>query len=749
MSTWLQDGKSAIQEALVDAFNKIEEGAKAELQERDRRNGELLGELRQLQDHAANVTQLQQDNESLRKQLKELLESHKAPGTTSPNKRLPLGELSPNKLAASRTVPPGSRLGNEAVDYEKEYNKLHAKYDILEKSRDKYKSVLRQRIEQIDKWAEASDKQKAIIERLRKRLAEYQSRGVSEVHADTASIGPLTDDGHLDVGVDEPGKPSPNSSLDCSTIAAPNPSRGLTVSRYANTGAQTGTKDLEDLAEGVFEAITAENGPAAEPLELPKLPERREHSSNVALKVELSSDGPVFVSERPVHKRRRDREHEPRNKQVQRIKSEHSSSGPEYTGEVRVFAPTESFDFEEDIHIPTPKKRKVLGKTQQHARADGALESRATGSFSHETLAPSAATETLPTPTIRPGNIRDPDRAPTSHGAVARTSGLVTPSEQQPHSHTVFQLGLGISDLAEDGDAGVATVQRRVAKGRLDALLNSPSVRTPKPKIQPASYRVKSLGPASEDDHEDALRVPARRELPHGKKLPPKETSTTPMQQKAASAMPNKSNLTRERAPKRPSILRDDMPRGRQTDREKVPLRQRPMDTLRPEDFKPNPSYNDGLTFVYDEVVRGREARSALSGCTDLNCCGKTFRSFAKAERSTIGPSVTTRAEDIKLLEDYLGDDAYKLGSMTRDEKEETWLLAKTWELSSKFGRHRQRYTRMPSPPGFWLVDFPSTQERAEERRQAEEIQKALVNERYREAMRPGGRWLFRDEDGR
>lgn len=686
-----------------------------------------MGELRLLQDHAANVTQLQQDNESLRKQVQELLESHKAPGTPSPKKRLPLAELSPNKLAASRTSTPGSRLGAEAVDYEKEYNKLHAKYSILEKSRDKYKSVLRQRVEQIDKWAEASDKQKAIIERLRKRLAQYQSRGVSEVHADTAGIGPLTDGEHLDVSVEELRRPSPNSSFERSTNAAPGPSRGFTVSRYANTGAQTATEDTGNLTEDVFAAITPEDGPAAEPIELPKLPEPQEHSSSVALKVELSSDGPVFVSERPVHKRRREREDEPKNKNVQRIKSEHSSSGPECTGDIHVFAPTESFDFEEDIHIPTPKKRRGLGEPQQHA----------------------AATETNPTPTVGPGNIRNPDRTPASHEAVSRISGSVTPSEQQPHNHTVFKLGLGIRNLAEDGDAGVSTVQRRVAKGRLDALLNSPSVRTPKPKIQPASHRVQSLQPAPQDDHEDALRVPARRELPHGKKLPPKETSTTPVQQKAASAMPNKPHLAQERAPKRPSILRDDMPRGRLTDREKVPLRQRPIDTLRPEDFKPNPSYNDGLTYVYDEVVRGREARSALSGCTDLNCCGKTFRSFAKAERSTIGPSVTTREEDIKLLEKYLGDDAYKLGSMTREEKEETWLLAKTWELSSKFGRHRQRYTRMPSPPGFWMVEFPSTQERAEERRQAEEIQKALVNERYREAMRPGGRWLFRDEDGR
>lgn len=629
--------------------------------------------------------------------------------------------------------------------------KLHAKYSILEKSRDKYKSVLRQRIEQIDKWAEASDKQKAIIERLRKRLVKYQAKAASTGNADTADIETLTDDEHLDVSVDGPGRPSPNSSFGCPVNAASDPSRGPTAPRCMNAGGQSGTEKRGNLTDDVCEASTTEDDAAVEPPELPKLPEQREPSPVVADKVELSSDGPVFVSERPVHKRRRDREDEPKNAQVQRIKSEHSSSGPEYTGEVHTFVPTESFDFDEDIHVPTPKKRKVLGKFQSHADADadGGDKPRVNISSSHNTPALAVTFEMFQTPTTGPGNMRNPDRTQAPHEAVARTSGSVTAGEQQPQNRTMFQLGLGIKHLAEDGDVEGATVQRRVAKGRLDALLNSPSVRTPKPKIQPASHRVQSLQPDSEDDHEDTLRVPARRELPHGKKLPPKETSTILAQQRAAGAPPNKSNSGRERAPKRPSILREDMPRGRQSDREKVPLRQRPKDTLRPEDFKPNPSYNDGLSYIYDEVVRGREARSALSGCTDLNCCGKTFRSFAKAERSTVGPSVTTRAEDIKLLENYLGDDAYKLGSMTRDEKEETWLLAKTWELASKFGRHRQRYSRMPSPPGFWTVEFPSTQERAEERRQAEEIQKALVEERYREAMRPGGRWLFRDEDGR
>lgn len=655
--------------------------------------------------------------------------------------------MSPNKLAASRTADPPIRLGFEAVDYEKEYKKLHAKYSNLEKSRDRYKSVLRQRIDQIDKWAETSDKQKAIIERLRKRLARCQSRGTTDTHADIAQIGTLTDEERLDAGVDELNRQSPNSSSGRPIKASLEPSRDLAALRFAGTVAQSGTTRPATFAEGNFEANTAEDGPAVETLELPKLLERQ-HSPNVTLKVELSSDGPVFVSERPAHKRKRDRGDEPKSKQVQRIKSEHSGSGPECTGETHVFTPTESLDFEEDIHVPTPKKPRGFAKAQQHTGGDGIRDTRVTETYSQDTLEVPAPTESFLTPTTSHGNIRDPNHVLVSHEAVARTSALALPSEPGQQSRRNLQLHHGIRDLAEDGDDDLSTIQPRATKGRLDALLNSPSLRTSQPKIQPASHRAQSLQLPAEDDCEAALQVPARRELPHGKKLPARGTPTTPVHRKAAGALPIKPNLGRERAPKRPSILRDDMPLGRPTDSEEVPLRQRPLGTLRPEDFRPNPGYNDGLTYVYDEVVRGREARSALSGCTDLNCCGKTFRSFAKAERSTIGPSVTTRVEDIKLLEGYLGDDAYRLGSMTRDEKEEMWLLAKTWELANKFGRHRQRYSRMPSPPGYWTVEFPNTQERAEERRQAEEIQKALANERYREAMRPGGRWLFRDEEG-
>ncbi|KAG8169165.1 hypothetical protein KVR01_001914 [Diaporthe batatas] len=747
MSGWLQDGKSAIHEAVEDAFHRIEASAKSKLSECDRRNDVLLRELQQLQGHAANVAQLQQENESLRRQVQELLKAQESAREAPAERRIPLGELSPNKFPASTTADPPSRLGPEVVDYERECKKLHTKCNNLEKSRDRYKSVLRQRTEQIDKWAEASDKQKAIIDRLRMRLAQYQSRGPRGTCADTADLGTPTDDERFNARVDKPNRQIPPLGFGNTPSAAPGPSIALAPAKHAVVVAHCDAGRPEDLTEDVLDASAPGSGPAVEQLELPKLPDQ-EHNSGIALKVELSSDGPIFVSERAVHKRKRDRGGEPKSKHAQNIKSEHGSSEPECTGETHVFTPTESLDFDQDVHVPTPKKPRLFAKAQLYT-GDDVRGARVTGSSLNDTHTPAAPGNSLPKLTISHGDGHDLDNTPTSREPVARISELVTPGGRQQQKHAVFQLGQGIRGLAEDGDVDWTTVQRRVAKGRLDALLNSPSLRTPMTKIQPVSHIMNSLQHPAEDDDEADLRVPAPRELPHGKKLQSKDTPATPMQRKAAAALPTKAHLGQERAAKRPSILREGMTPGRPTDREGGPLRRKPMETLRPEDFKPNPGYNDGLTYVYGEVVRGRQARSALSGCTDLNCCGKTFRSFAKAERSTIGPSVTTRAEDIKLLEEYLGDDAYKLGTLTRDEKEETWLLAKTWELATKFGRHRQRYSRMPSPPGYWTVEFPSTQERAEERRQAEEIQKALVKERYREAMRPGGRWLFRDEEGR
>jgi hypothetical protein len=176
------------------------------------------------------------------------------------------------------------------------------------------------------------------------------------------------------------------------------------------------------------------------------------------------------------------------------------------------------------------------------------------------------------------------------------------------------------------------------------------------------------------------------------------------------------------------------------------PLREQPLASLRLEDFRINPKFNNGQDFAFTEVVRNKSERADIPGCVDPECCGKHFRPMAQAELEAAGPSLIHRASDITLLEDYLGDQVYKLGSMTRQEKEQLWLEAKTRELANKHGKHRHRFTRRQSPPGFWNADFPSTQEMHDDREEGEKREKRMIEERWREAMRDGGRWLFRDE---
>lgn len=760
MSTWLESGRSAIQEALAAAFDRIEENARTELQERDRKDKGLLGELEQLKTRAAEVDRLQHENESLKEKIQQLQKAQKDGGSKSTKNRQILGELSPNKPLNPGLAISEAHDVDTILDLQKRYNKLAAKYKALGQSRDECRSKLRQRIEEIDRWAECVDSRDKLIGNLRKKLALAQGRlvanGCSETRPNETENGESVDDEPLDVAAPVPKRLSPHSSLGQPMGAGPHTTASSTA--LIRACSEPGLRPVapSHLAEDILKESTDEDGRVDDGIELPRLPEPRNDEPMVAIKVELSSDGPVFVSERSVRKRKHDREEDPNDKRLQRIKSEHSSSGPECVGETHDFAPTESLDFEEEAHIPTPRKRRDVshdrlqdqdtdtGRTTEPGLPDNMRR--------RTTMAPAVAGAPL-------ASAQGPGLSPSTYNystllkAPGRQSRPSTPRDQQPYkSRNAFRLDMGVRDLAEDGDADSDTVQRPVVRSLLGALLDSPSVRTPTPIIRPGFSGANFPRPILADDYENAMKVPAPRELPHGKKYRAKEAlAANTAQQSTVSSLSPKTAAARERPPKKPSILRDDMPRGRSTDMEKTPIRNKPMDKLRPEDFKPNPRYNDGLTYVYDEVNRGMTLaeRAALPGCTDPKCCGKTFRAFAEAERLAIGPSVFTRSEDIRLLEEYLGDDAYKLGTMTREEKEETWLQAKTWELANKFGRHRQRYTRMPSPPGFWTVELPNTQERAEERRQADEIRKALVHERYREAMRPGGMWLFRDEDGR
>jgi len=179
------------------------------------------------------------------------------------------------------------------------------------------------------------------------------------------------------------------------------------------------------------------------------------------------------------------------------------------------------------------------------------------------------------------------------------------------------------------------------------------------------------------------------------------------------------------------------------------PLRTRPVGVLGLEDFKVNPAYNQGYDYAFKDVVRKKDERRCLPGCTRPDCCGNKFRALAQLLQDTASDRPYTLSQedrDQELLEEFMGDNAYKLNNMSAEERKEMLLQAKTRDLANKNGRHRHAYDRRPSPPGFWEADFPTTQEELQNREKSKEYVRRLVEERYAEAMRPGGAYIFRDE---
>ncbi|KAF7916787.1 uncharacterized protein EAE98_010509 [Botrytis deweyae] len=181
-------------------------------------------------------------------------------------------------------------------------------------------------------------------------------------------------------------------------------------------------------------------------------------------------------------------------------------------------------------------------------------------------------------------------------------------------------------------------------------------------------------------------------------------------------------------------------------DPEREPYRLRPVATLKLDHFKINPNFNQGYDYAYTEVVRGKD-RQCLPGCVREECCGKQFGALAQALYPVReNPTTSQKAEEDALLEEYLGDNRHKIWTMGKEERKDSLAQARKWKASNTMGKHKSVVPRRSTPPGFWEADFPTTQEDEAFKKKQKEIEREKVAERYAEAMRPGGAWLFKDE---
>lgn len=179
---------------------------------------------------------------------------------------------------------------------------------------------------------------------------------------------------------------------------------------------------------------------------------------------------------------------------------------------------------------------------------------------------------------------------------------------------------------------------------------------------------------------------------------------------------------------------------------EDEPYRARPLEHLNLSHFKINPNYNQGMDFAYDTVVRKKDERKCLSGCTRPGCCGDRFRAMARLGGLPSKDSTEQQQEDDKLLEAYLGEERRSLDELNTEDRERLLTEAKARAIANQYGRHRHAHQRPRTPPGFWRTEMPSTQDLEADWEAASHLERDKIEERYREAMRPEGVWTFADE---
>ena len=252
--------------------------------------------------------------------------------------------------------------------------------------------------------------------------------------------------------------------------------------------------------------------------------------------------------------------------------------------------------------------------------------------------------------------------------------------------------------------------------------------------------RNKSKGPTT------PRSLPAKRsELHHGpgdkSELGESEPVKATMDRYSKSAQAESKKTRNVPTFRKPPVV--DYPGTRPDDE---PLRARPVHRLGLQDFRINPTHCE---YAYHETVRKYDEKKCLSGCTDRHCVRcKGLREFVinSGYKTAQKPGETETDADWRLMQDFLGDNRRKLRSMSATEKSDLLTEAKVQEFANRFGSHRQSFPRAREAPGFWDVDFPTTQEDVRDRAAADVIEREKVQERYWEAMRPKGKWIFADE---
>ncbi|KAF2168058.1 hypothetical protein M409DRAFT_53381 [Zasmidium cellare ATCC 36951] len=676
---------------------------------------------------ALQITHLEDENASLRNQLAEYRVARTSVGVSDPSDE----QVHPAALGMYSSEQYGAMM-KELKDLSSRFDDLQSKHAGCEETMKRYLDKCKEYKDYAKGWKEWKDREMA-----KKNLADLAPAQRHEIlltkkhHAgfdrpqqgsDDALEPPLTPVSLPEAGVEQgaafraktnfpafPSSPPPLSHKD-----APRPSSGLGVPRV--TSSQT----------------TVDDTPAEETTISP-------HGEDAS-----SDNEPVFVSARSL--KRKGGVSGQDERPAQRIKQEPKSqerpieltSSPQRIPERTVHHQISDLDAV-GTRMITPRKPQRISEIRERASSEEATRARPSlnrnaSSYSEgdEPVQDALTAEHHPKPDHHKGPLNSVTRRQSHSGNQHLVNAPLRPiSVNVPTaSRTSGRPSNGKSKLRRTG-----------AKDKIRLLSEDGEESSQAAPDDQA-------GEADDNRLENLLNEPPPERTPTLARRPqqPVTISRKTRQAPTIASIPTPESVIKRPSPQK--LRRSPLKRLRQHQNSPPPLR--PEDeslrskhviNLKLDDFKINPKYM-GTTHAFTDTLRGRDARRNLHACTRPDCCGGALQKVI-----AMGGTELTGKTDAQALEAFLGEDwRDHMGGYSAEKRKEITTQAHVFVLANQHGKHKSAFERRSTPPGFWDTDFPTTQQIEENRKQADEMERRQVEDRWREAMREGGRWLFRDE---
>lgn len=178
-------------------------------------------------------------------------------------------------------------------------------------------------------------------------------------------------------------------------------------------------------------------------------------------------------------------------------------------------------------------------------------------------------------------------------------------------------------------------------------------------------------------------------------------------------------------------------------DKEIQKSRDKSVNELSINDFKLNPAMNQGFNQTFGISNPSHESNKCPMDCSMAGCCGAAFAAAIKSSGIASLEDMSTSKKD-RLIQTYLGFPISRLGVVSRQAYQKLLGEAIGKQFAEKYGKYHQ--PRANSPPGYWRVEFPSTQERAIDGGRADNVERATIQKRRKEALKGEGLWVFVNE---